>query len=62
MNSYSYFRYMTLPFEIRSQDYLLVLYDRLHNLKLGHGEREVSIKFPDELRRHIDGEGLMCLM
>ncbi|KAH3871032.1 hypothetical protein DPMN_034226 [Dreissena polymorpha] len=45
--------YITLPFEIRTQDYLLVLYDRLNNLKLGGG-RDVSVKFPDELRRHVD--------
>ncbi|WAQ96716.1 hypothetical protein MAR_029406 [Mya arenaria] len=50
--------YITLPFEIRTQDYLLVIFDRLHNLKLGRGDREVSVKFPDELRRHVDEEKL----
>lgn len=45
--------YITLPFEIRSQEYLLVLYDRLNNLKLNPA-RDVSVKFPEEFRKHID--------
>lgn len=45
--------YITLPFEIRTQEYLLVLYDRLTNLKLSPS-RDVSVKFPDELRRHVE--------
>lgn len=45
--------YITLPFEIRTQEYLLVLYDRLTNLKLSPA-RDVSVKFPEELRRHVE--------
>jgi len=45
---------LTLPYEIRTQDYLLVLYDRLNNLKLSNN-REVSVRFPEELKRHVDG-------
>ncbi|KAL4240252.1 hypothetical protein ACF0H5_001046 [Mactra antiquata] len=45
--------YITLPFEIRTQEYLLVLYDRLTNLKLSPS-RDVSVKFPDELKNHVE--------
>lgn len=45
--------YVTLPFEIRSQEYLLVLYDRLSNLKL-NPQRDVSVKFPEEFKKHIE--------
>ena len=48
------YRYVTLPFEIRTQEYLLVLYDRLSNLKQNPA-RDVSAKFPDEFKKYVEG-------
>lgn len=44
--------YVTLPFEIRSNRFLLMLYQRLSKLQIGN--RDMSVKFPEEFIAYID--------
>ena len=49
-----YFSYITLPFEIRTNRFLLMLYNRLSKLHIG--SRDMSVKFPEEFIAYIDGK------
>lgn len=44
--------YVTLPFEIRSNRFLMMLYNRLSKLQIGN--RDMSVKFPQEFIDYID--------
>ena len=49
-----YNRYVTLPFEIRSNRFLMMLYNRLSKLQIGN--RDMSVKFPQEFLDYIEGK------
>lgn len=44
--------YVTLPFEIRSNRFLVMLHQRLSKLQIGN--RDMSVKFPEEFTAYID--------
>lgn len=44
--------YVTLPFEIRSNRFLVMLYHRLSKLQIGN--RDMSVKFPEEFTAYIE--------
>lgn len=44
--------YVTLPFEIRSNRFLMMLYNRLSKLQIGN--RDMSVKFPQEFLDYIE--------